>query len=196
MKAAQGRQWPCIVADNMEEVARNLEEFRPNMLLVDSKDPRLEGWLLSFQFRLWPIVFIDRHEGDVQECFTRLSTLYRQVHFPRLGLSIDGERQLAIVGETRLNLTLTELRLLRELAGFEDADVSREILERAVLGAENENKQALTVHICTLRKKLRPFGLTIESVRGVGYRLNPCPSDDALLMSADATSGQIQPKRR
>ncbi len=90
----------------------------------------------------------------------------------RLNLSVDSERcQAAVAGEI-LDLTLTEFKILRELVADNNDVIPRSAILNKALGHHEPNKRSLDVHVCALRKKVRRKGLDIESVRGVGYRLN------------------------
>ena len=114
---------------------------------------KLGGWELGYGSDL-DLVFLHDSAGEAQRT--------------------DGERQIARVGDNRLTLTLTEIRLLRELAAMDLDVAARDALEACVFGGDGGKRRSLDVHICSLRKKLKAAGLMIESVRGVGYRLNPC----------------------
>ncbi len=143
-KEAERLDWNAEAALGINEFTKTLEGFKPDMLVLD------------------------------RASLERLIGLRAHRHFPRFGLNIDFERQIAKVAEHKLGLTATELRLLRELAAMDFDVVARDVLEECMVGIEKTKKRALDVHICSLRKKLKPAGLTIESFRRVGYRLNPC----------------------
>ena len=83
------------------------------------------------------------------------------------------ERHEVLVSGEPVNLTYKEFLLLELLLRHRGMVLSRELLLDQVwdLGAEPENR-TLDVHIRTLRAKLGPAGQYIETVRGVGYRLN------------------------
>lgn len=95
---------------------------------------------------------------------------------PRLSLVLDSQRYKVEVRGRQLALTLTEFKILRALATEQSLIVSRKELQSEAFNADQISKRSLDVHICSLRKKLAPQGLDIASVRGVGYRLNPCAS--------------------
>lgn len=92
---------------------------------------------------------------------------------PRFGLMIDLERYRVEMSGNVLDLTLTELKVLKELASEDDRVVPRMAIQQEVFGQLSPGNRSLDVHVCSLRKKLRPHGLDVESVRGVGYRLLP-----------------------
>ena len=78
-------------------------------------------------------------------------------------VQIDGEQ---------IQLTYKEFLLLCTLLENQGRVLTREVLMDKVwgLGAERENR-TLDVHIRTLRQKLGPVGGRIQTVRGVGYRM-------------------------
>ena len=72
----------------------------------------------------------------------------------------------------QIRLTYKEFLLLCTLLENQGRVLTREVLMDKVwgLGVERENR-TLDVHIRTLRQKLGPVGSRIQTVRGVGYRL-------------------------
>lgn len=82
------------------------------------------------------------------------------------------ERHETLVGGNPVQLTYKEFLLLCLLLENRGRVLTREVLMDKVwgLGAERENR-TLDVHIRTLRVKLGSAGRCIETVRGVGYRL-------------------------
>lgn len=76
--------------------------------------------------------------------------------------------------QVRVELTAREWALLEALVLRAGRIVSRSDLDRLVIGQEAEvSSNVLEVHISNLRRKLgRSF---IETVRGLGYRVLPCP---------------------
>lgn len=78
-------------------------------------------------------------------------------------VSVDGERAL---------LTLKEYELLRIFMERPGMVFTREQLLQSVWGAGYMGEtRTVDVHIGTLRGKLGPYGGAIETVRGVGYRM-------------------------
>lgn len=96
-----------------------------------------------------------------------------QRFLPKFGLLIDLERYRVELKGHVLDLTLTELKVLKELASEDDRVIPRAAIQQEVFGQLAPGNRSLDVHVCSLRKKLRPNGLDVESVRGVGYRLLP-----------------------
>lgn len=82
------------------------------------------------------------------------------------------ERQAFLNGE-HVNLTLTEYQLLLFLVEHRGKLQSRDVLLQKVWGYEGQvNTRTVDTHIKRLRHKLESFGNQIETVHGVGYRLN------------------------
>lgn len=122
-------------------------------------------------------LFTVRHfEARIKASLRRIGSGGGKRLIPRLNLAIDSERYTIEVGNQPLTLTLTEFKILRQLGSEEPKVVSRQDIQTQVFGQSKLSTRSLDVHICALRKKIKPVGLTIESVRGVGYRVNPCRS--------------------
>ena len=86
-------------------------------------------------------------------------------------LYVCRDRHEVKVNEEEIALTYKEFMLLLLLIDNRGIVMSRETLLEQIwgLGAERENR-TLDVHIRTLRAKLGPAGMYIQTVRGVGYR--------------------------
>jgi len=86
-------------------------------------------------------------------------------------LAIHPGRHEVRVGGTPVELTATEFRLLRLLAGRPGWVFTRNQIVNAVRGEDYPvTERSVDVHIVGLRKKLGQAGEYIETVRGVGYR--------------------------
>ena len=88
-------------------------------------------------------------------------------------LTVDPNKHQVTVDGTQVQLTYKEFMLLKLLIEGNGSVLTRPVLMDKVwdLTAERENR-TLDVHIRTLRSKLGAAGKYIETVRGVGYRLN------------------------
>ena len=88
-------------------------------------------------------------------------------------LWVDPSRHQVKVDGEIVQLTYKEFMLLKLLMEGNGSVLTRSVLMDKVwdLAAERENR-TLDVHIRTLRAKLGPAGRNIETVRGVGYRMN------------------------
>lgn len=116
----------------------------------------------------------------MMELIARVRAVLRRTAKPegdreyRLGcLSVDlGRHQVRVDGEP-VQLTYKEFLLLKHLIEGNGSVLTRSVLMDKIwdLSAERENR-TLDVHIRTLRAKLGPASRYIETVRGVGYRIN------------------------
>ena len=92
-------------------------------------------------------------------------------------LFIDWSRSTVSNHANRVRLSRTELRLLESLLRAGGSTVSRaQLIDRVWSGTglrRSERENALTVYICTLRKRLGGIGLggALQTVRRCGYRL-------------------------
>jgi DNA-binding response OmpR family regulator len=89
-------------------------------------------------------------------------------------LLIDAGRHRVKLADKEISLTATEFDLLRTLAGAKGKVIAREDLILAARGEESTSMdRTVDVHVASLRRKLGRFGSMLETVRGVGYRLQP-----------------------
>lgn len=78
----------------------------------------------------------------------------------------------ALIGDLPLDLPRRELLVLETLILRAGRTVTREALEQAVYGYDDDiASNALDSHISRLRRKLAPAGLEIHTMRGIGYLL-------------------------
>lgn len=78
-------------------------------------------------------------------------------------------RRVAINGET-LELTTRELSVLEALMSRIGWVISKDqLLERLYSYSEEASSNAIEVYIHRLRKKIEPAGVTIRTIRGLGY---------------------------
>lgn len=88
------------------------------------------------------------------------------------GLSMDTVGHTVTAGGQRLDLTYKEFELLRLFLAHPGRAFSREELFVRVWGDSYQGEtRTLDMHIKTLRQKLGGYGAHIETVRGVGYRM-------------------------
>ena len=87
-------------------------------------------------------------------------------------LRVEHDNYYVTCGGARVALARKEFLLLSRLARDVERTILSEDLWRAAWGkGEPFNSSSLRVHICHLRNKLAPYGLRIESMVNVGYRL-------------------------
>ncbi len=115
---------------------------------------------------------------DVEELDARLRALLRRSNTtlkPELrfgSLSFDQNTRLFAVNSTDLHLSPREHALLETLLRKAGTTVSKEMLLECSYGFDDEvNLSAIEVHIHRLRKKLENSGVSIVTLRGLGYLL-------------------------
>ena len=87
-------------------------------------------------------------------------------------LTLDPERHIVMADGARVELTLKEFELLRLLLQHPGVAFTREKLMERVWGTDYLGEtRTVDMHVRTLRQKLGACGEMIETVRGVGYRL-------------------------
>jgi two-component system alkaline phosphatase synthesis response regulator PhoP len=88
------------------------------------------------------------------------------------GLVLHPGRHEVLVEGQPVPLTLTEFRVLHLLARHSGWVFTRNQIIAAAQGADvSVTERAVDVHIVSLRRKLGTIGEAIETIRGVGYRL-------------------------
>lgn len=88
------------------------------------------------------------------------------------GLRLDPEQHIVTLEGQRVALTYKEFELLRLFLSHPGVAFTREQLFGEVWGADYVGEtRTLDMHIRTLRQKLGHYGKYIETVRGVGYRM-------------------------
>jgi DNA-binding response OmpR family regulator len=88
------------------------------------------------------------------------------------GVALDAERRMVRLNGRWTTLRAKEFDLLRVLLQHAGMTLSRERLLALVWDYPVPVKtRTVDVHVNHLRRKLAGSGLTIETVRGVGYRL-------------------------
>ncbi len=88
-------------------------------------------------------------------------------------LSLDPEAHKVFCGSSELHLTPSEFKLLHALMQHQGRVLSRERLIELVQGeGVVVVDRAIDTHVFGLRKKLGPCSEVIETIRGVGYRID------------------------
>tara|TARA_B100001971_G_scaffold215182_1_gene259108 strand:+ start:51647 stop:52336 length:690 start_codon:yes stop_codon:yes gene_type:complete len=88
------------------------------------------------------------------------------------GLSIDKLKCRVLVLDEEINLTHTEFQILTTLADSPGIVHSRRSLIEKILGGDiHVTNRTIDTHIAGLRKKLKDKSTLIETIRGVGYRM-------------------------
>ncbi len=88
------------------------------------------------------------------------------------GISIDISRHVVTIDEKNISLSTTEFDILKTLMASPGWVFSRNQIINSVKGSDYPvTQRSVDVQILGLRKKLGDKGCLIETVRGVGYRL-------------------------
>ena len=88
------------------------------------------------------------------------------------GLSVKLDEHTVLADGERITLTLKEYELLRLFLSHPGIAFTREQLMEEIWGTDYCGEtRTVDMHIRTLRQKLGSYGSLIETVRGVGYRL-------------------------
>lgn len=95
-------------------------------------------------------------------------------------IDIDDERHVVRANGDKVDLTITEFRLLHFLAQRPGFVRTRDQIVAAIRGEGTVlSSRAIDVHVASLRRKLGDAGDVIETVRGVGYRVATDRDNDA-----------------
>lgn len=94
------------------------------------------------------------------------------------GITVDRIKHRVLLGDTPLDLTPSEFRLLDTLIRQPGRAFGRSELIDAALGADTlVLVRTIDVHIRSLRKKLGECAEAIQTVRGIGYRFKEQTDD-------------------
>ena len=95
-------------------------------------------------------------------------------------LVVDDEAGTATRGGAVLELTATELRLLRYLVEQRGRTVTKNQILTQVWGYDAYDPNLVEVHVSALRRKLEAHGpRVVHTVRGLGYALRPVAGESA-----------------
>ncbi|MFA6755447.1 MAG: response regulator transcription factor [Bacilli bacterium] len=171
---------------------------KPNMILLDMMLPGIQGKEILTKVRDNPNnddieiiiisanrLIVDKVDGldlgaddyiekpfDVMELISRVNSKYRRHDKKKMietkYLKIDINNHLIFKGNKEIKLTNKELQIIEILANN-----AGEIVNRSSLGETDSNSRALDMHIKSIRNKIGDDNQKIiESIYGVGYRLN------------------------
>lgn len=88
------------------------------------------------------------------------------------GLVVNLDEHTVTVDQERIQLTLKEFELLRLFLSHPGMAFTRDRLLNDIWGDDYVSEtRTVDMHIRTLRRKLGEYGKIIETVRGIGYRL-------------------------
>ena len=88
-------------------------------------------------------------------------------------LSIDIQKRVFLLQEKEVQLTKSEFNLMTILLKNVGKVMSRKELKLVIQGdAVHVTDRTIDTHIFGLRKKLKHYSSQVESIRGIGYRIN------------------------
>jgi two-component system OmpR family response regulator len=115
---------------------------------------------------------------DFEELEARLQALLRRTQSERTGyleagdLRLDKRSREALFRNQPLNLSSREVDVLEMLMNRYGRVVSKDQLAEHLTGLEEEiGQNAVEVYVHRLRKKLEPLGISVRTLRGLGYLL-------------------------
>lgn len=119
----------------------------------------------------------------VMELISRIKAVLRRYKAPEVqnllkfdGLTLNIDEHTVSIDAERIKLTYKEYELLHLFLSHPGTAFTREQLFDKVWGEDYIGEtRTLDMHIRTLRQKLGEYGKYIETVRGVGYRLEARP---------------------
>lgn len=106
-------------------------------------------------------------------------------------LSVDWEAARVTWEDQVISLTSTEYKLLELFLRNPNRIFSRSAILDRIWAAEAPTERAINTYIKEIRKKLKAAGLTgeiLETVYGMGYRLNPIPEPSTLTPNFQSSS--------
>lgn len=177
-----------------------LARFRPDLVVLDVMLPGRDGFLLLEVVRRTSgagVVMLTARDGVpdrlrgldagaddyvvkpfvLAELVARVSAVLRRLgrtpSTVQIGdLVVDADSAVVLRGGAPVELTATELRLLRYLAAQRGRVVGKTQILTAVWGYEDYDPNLVEVHVSALRRKLEEHGpRLLHTVRGLGYVL-------------------------
>lgn len=120
---------------------------------------------------------------DVLELISRVKAMLRRTELHTVAdvsplkcgcISLNPSKHTVLANGSEVNLTYKEFELLKMLIEANGNAVTREKIISVIWETDFESEsRTLDVHIRTLRQKLGDAGSLIETVRNVGYKINP-----------------------
>ena len=93
-------------------------------------------------------------------------------------IRLDSSRFEVLIDDQVVDFTLKEYELLEFLIQHKGQALSRDVLLDRLWGFEYDgDTRIVDVHIFKIRDKLKPYGINIKTIRGVGYMLEDEAND-------------------
>ena len=93
-------------------------------------------------------------------------------------IRLDSSRFEVLIDDQVVDFTLKEYELLEFLIQHKGQALSRDVLLDLLWGFEYDgDTRIVDVHIFKIRDKLKPYGIKIKTIRGVGYMLEDEAND-------------------
>jgi DNA-binding response OmpR family regulator len=198
--ALRGAGYQVQVRADGRELEGELARFRPDLVVLDVMLPGRDGFMLLEVIRRSSgagVVMLTARDGVsdrlrgldrgaddyvvkpfvLAELVARVSAVLRRLgrtpSTVQIGdLVVDADSAMVLRGDVAVELTATELRLLRYLAAQRGRVVGKTQILTAVWGYEDYDPNLVEVHVSALRRKLEEHGpRLLHTVRGLGYVL-------------------------
>ncbi|NQX05075.1 response regulator transcription factor [Rathayibacter sp. VKM Ac-2856] len=198
--ALRGERYTVRALPTGEDLARELADFAPDLVVLDWMLPGPSGIVLAERIRRSSDAAVimltardavdDRLRGFdegvddyvvkpfvLAELVARVTAvLRRRGRVPSIieigDLVVDPDAGRARRGGEPLDLTATEFRLLAFLAGSRGRTLTKTQILTQVWGYDHVDPNLVEVHLSSLRKKMEAHGdRLIHTVRGLGYRV-------------------------
>ncbi len=93
-------------------------------------------------------------------------------------IKLDSSRFEVLIDDKVVDFTLKEYELLEFLIQHKGQALSRDVLLDRLWGFEYDgDTRIVDVHIFKIRDKLKPYGIKIKTIRGIGYMLEDETND-------------------
>jgi len=192
-----------VKATTGEDGVRAVGEHRPRLVVLDVGLPDVDGLEVCRRLRQTstiPVIFLTARDGEIDrvlglelgaddyvtkpfspaELVARVKAVLRRTEGPAAAeilqvgaATIDLGRREVRIHEAPVAFTTKEFELLRFLAERPGLALSRQQILDNVWGYDwFGDSRTVDVHVAQVRKKL-DGAVTIDTVRGIGYRLEP-----------------------